>query len=302
MTTDTQTIDVTDHRNEQLDEITGFCETARDIAHHLDCLSMSDLMRKDLLDGFCTLLSRMAARRTTRSATLAKKLDDTPDVGDEISGVQRDDLEDQLAAAGAEIKAIELALEGASTAYEELCGERWCPASATSRTYHGSLALATEIALGNIQPSTPEHRAYRVLVTGDANTANPGLVTEYLDKIAARHGSHKLWLYTGDAPRGVDGSVLEWARTHRVTVRQFGLKHDRHGKRAGFIRNKTMIANAEPHAVLIFGGGGVQADLVDVALNNGVKHVLTPVAPLGWTADENLRPHRSRAPSSPPAA
>lgn len=55
--------------------------------------------------------------------------------------------------------------------------------------------------------------------------------------------------------RGADLLAREWAEEKGLEVRGFPADWDKYQKKAGFIRNKQMIDEGKPHAVLAFPGG-----------------------------------------------
>lgn len=55
--------------------------------------------------------------------------------------------------------------------------------------------------------------------------------------------------------RGADLFAREWAESRGVEVRGFPADWEKYKKAAGFIRNKQMIVEGQPHAVIAFPGG-----------------------------------------------
>lgn len=276
------------------DSVVGVEATMREAMHVIDSACTSTTMQRNILDALCSALQRQL-RRT--EAAMAKEAEGAPEDGSlppELESVRMSELSDRMAQFATDVAALRRMLDGATAAYDEILGEPWVPASQSSRVYHPSVALATEIALGNVTPSTPERQGYRVVVTGAADDHDRDLVRSYLDRMHAKHG-HRLWIYTGDRPTGVDGTVTDWARRHRVAIRQFALDFNRHGKDAGFRRNAIIVGHA-PNAVLAFGGTSLVGDLVGRALKDGIS-AFAPIAPAGWTVGDDLRPVRQAAPS-----
>lgn len=276
------------------DAVVGVEESMREAMHTIDACCTSTRMQRNILDALCAALQRQLRRTET---AMAKEAEGAPEDGSlppELESVRMSELSDRMAEMATDIAALRRMLDGATAAYDEIIGEPWVPASQSSRVYHPSVALATEIALGNVTPSTPERQGYRVVVTGAADDHDRELVRSYLDRMREKHG-HRLWIYTGDRPTGVDGTVTDWARRNRVSIRQFGLDFNKFGNEAGFRRNAIIVSHA-PNAVLAFGGNSLVGDLVRRALKDGIS-AFAPVAPAGWTVGDDLRPVRQAAPS-----
>lgn len=66
--------------------------------------------------------------------------------------------------------------------------------------------------------------------------------------------------------RGADTLAGRWARTRRITVQAFPADWDRHGKAAGMIRNRAMLALGRPDIVVAFPGGRGTANMVALAV------------------------------------
>jgi len=251
-------------------------------------------MQRNILDAVCSAIQRQLNRTEAAMARETQSASDPGALPPELESVEQSRISDAVAEHAADIAALRHALDGATDAYSEIIGEPWVPASQTQRVYHPALALATEISLGNVRPAVPEAKGFRVVVMGSPDAHDRQLVTDWLDRARSKYGD-RLWIYTGDRAAGVDGTVADWARKHRVAIRQFGLDHTRHGKNAGFTRNKVIVAQA-PDAVLAFGGKAQVGDLVGRAIREGIP-TFAPVPPQGWTVGDNFRPVRQAAPS-----
>jgi hypothetical protein len=96
----------------------------------------------------------------------------------------------------------------------------------------------------------------KVLVTGSRRWADKKKLFATLELIDARHGIELL--IVGDA-RGADQNARYWARrVGHVPLQVFHADWEKHGKRAGILRNLDMLAE-EPDAVLAFKVKNIEA-------------------------------------------
>lgn len=70
--------------------------------------------------------------------------------------------------------------------------------------------------------------------------------------------------------RGVDLLARCWAEEKGLEVRSFPADWDKYQKRAGFIRNRQMLNEGKPHAVVAFPGGVGTRMMVGLARRAGV--------------------------------
>lgn len=285
-----------DHEEQDPDRLdaVGVAATFRDAMHLLDEGCVSKRMQRNILDAVCAAVQRQLNRTEQAMARETASASEPGALPPELESSEMSRISDAVAEHAADIAALREALDGATDAYAEIIGEPWVPSSQTQRVYHPALALATEVALGNVRPAVPEHRGFRVVVMGSPDEHDKALVTEWLDRSRRKYGD-RLWLYTGDRAAGVDGTVADWARRNRVAIRQFGLDFGRHGQKAGFTRNKVIVSQ-HPDAVLAFGGKSQVGDLVGLAIREGIP-TFAPVPPQGWTVGDDLRPVRQAASS-----
>jgi hypothetical protein len=73
----------------------------------------------------------------------------------------------------------------------------------------------------------------------------------------------------GGAP-GADTLAGEWAARHKIETHVFRADWTKHGKQAGPIRNRQMLAEFAPTHVLAFQGGRGTADMLRAARAKGV--------------------------------
>ena len=102
----------------------------------------------------------------------------------------------------------------------------------------------------------------RVLVCGGRDFTNRPLLYSTLGNLHHQFGVDVV--IEGDA-RGADRLAGYWARHHGIDDLKFRADWDAHGKAAGPIRNKKMLAEGRPDMVLAFAGGRGTAHMVKIA-------------------------------------
>lgn len=76
---------------------------------------------------------------------------------------------------------------------------------------------------------------------------------------------------TGGA-RGADSMADDWAAMRGIPIRQrYHADWRQHGRSAGPIRNRKMLAESKPTVVIAFPGGRGTADMVAIARKAGVE-------------------------------
>jgi hypothetical protein len=70
--------------------------------------------------------------------------------------------------------------------------------------------------------------------------------------------------------RGADLFAREWAEENGLEVRGYPADWKTYGKSAGFIRNKQMLEDGNPHAVIAFPGGPGTKMMIDLARKEGI--------------------------------
>jgi hypothetical protein len=84
----------------------------------------------------------------------------------------------------------------------------------------------------------------RVLVTGSRDWGDRAKVRGILDYIGGRYGYDGMVVVHGHCPTGADAFADEWAQDNAdlgVIVERHPAEWNRHGKRAGFLRNAEMV-------------------------------------------------------------
>ena len=108
----------------------------------------------------------------------------------------------------------------------------------------------------------------KILVCGGRNYWKPSLVNRALAHVHAKRGI--TLLIHGAAP-GADKLADDWAKAVGVERQPFPADWDKFGKSAGPIRNKRMLDEGKPDAVVAFPGGDGTDDMVRRAEMRGLK-------------------------------
>ncbi len=116
----------------------------------------------------------------------------------------------------------------------------------------------------------------KVLITGGRNYTNQALVNQVLDALLVRYPA--MVLIHGDA-KGADTLGRMWAECHSVPHVPYPAEWDKHKppegsnrkNPAGPIRNRKMLTEGKPDLVVAFAGGSGTADMVQIALDAGVR-------------------------------
>jgi predicted Rossmann-fold nucleotide-binding protein len=109
-----------------------------------------------------------------------------------------------------------------------------------------------------------EDAGLKVLVCGGRNYSDTKRLYEVLDQLQPS-------LVINGGASGADELSTQWARERGIEVQQFYAEWGRYGRKAGPIRNATMLANSRPNLVIAFCGGRGTADMIDRAIKLGVK-------------------------------
>jgi hypothetical protein len=114
---------------------------------------------------------------------------------------------------------------------------------------------------------------FRILVCGGRNYADASLLNATLDNIVANiratASGQSVRLIHG-AARGADSLAAAWASSRGLAATAYPAKWDIHGRSAGFVRNKQMLDEGQPHLVVAFPGGAGTAMMIRIARSAGV--------------------------------
>ena len=122
----------------------------------------------------------------------------------------------------------------------------------------------------------------RVLVCGGRDFADYERLDAVLDWLHERHRFTAL--IQGEA-RGADRMAGEWADARGVECLRFPADWDKHGRRAGPIRNRQMLVEGRPDLVVAFPGGRGTANMIEQAEKAGVRVIKVKakkLMPDGW--------------------
>jgi hypothetical protein len=120
----------------------------------------------------------------------------------------------------------------------------------------------------------------RILVTGSRTWDDRRRVRRALTGVALERGDfHGIVVVHGACPTGADALADEWATNHDdwgVTAERHPADWDRHGKRAGFIRNAEMVATGADLCLAFIKDGSrgatMTADLAEKAGIPTMRH------------------------------
>lgn len=93
------------------------------------------------------------------------------------------------------------------------------------------------------------------------------------NSVALKEGSYlpdDIEIISGMA-KGVDSIAVDWAVVSWCKVHEFPADWDKHGRKAGAIRNHQMLTEGKPDVVLAFPGGRGTAHMVKIAKEAGIK-------------------------------
>ena len=112
----------------------------------------------------------------------------------------------------------------------------------------------------------------RVVVCGGRNYVNEEFLFDQLDRHLDE--AEDLLLIEGGA-KGADSMAREWAKLRGVKHETVKAEWKKHGKKAGYLRNKRMIIGMKADLVIAFFGGKGTAHSVAIAQENSIP-VLQP--------------------------
>jgi hypothetical protein len=107
----------------------------------------------------------------------------------------------------------------------------------------------------------------RILVCGGRDYTDRARVDRILDRVHAERGIEAIIQGTA---RGADQLAAEWGWDRKVRVCSYPADWQMHGKKAGALRNQSMIDEGKPDAVIAFPGGAGTADMVKRSRDAGL--------------------------------
>lgn len=125
----------------------------------------------------------------------------------------------------------------------------------------------------------------RILVCGGRDFTDKNILYAALDRLLDLPASGLRILHTdmiiAGAARGADTLAADYAKHRGLRLKEYPADWKKHGKRAGYLRNKQMLDEAQPHKVLAFPGGKGTQMMIDLALKAGVPVIQVGRDPLG---------------------
>lgn len=112
----------------------------------------------------------------------------------------------------------------------------------------------------------------RVLVAGGRDFEDVDHFYRWMDELHRKHG---ISVVIEGGARGADKLAARWAKDMGIPIEEYPADWDRHGKRAGHIRNRQMLDEGKPDVVVTFRGGRGTANMAMQAREAGVT-VLEP--------------------------
>lgn len=111
----------------------------------------------------------------------------------------------------------------------------------------------------------------RVLVCGGRNYSDQKRLDKVLSDVLVGFGITEL--IHGDAT-GADRMAGMWAFLNGIPVRSYPADWEKHGRRAGIIRNELMYVDSSPEMGIIFPGGNGTAHMLAILTIRGCALIL----------------------------
>ena len=91
-----------------------------------------------------------------------------------------------------------------------------------------------------------------------------------VDTLCDFHDIYPITQIISGMAKGADSLAAMWAEEMGIEVNEFPADWNRHGNKAGFIRNKQMLDEGNPDAVYAFAGGKGTNDMVSQSEKRGI--------------------------------
>lgn len=108
----------------------------------------------------------------------------------------------------------------------------------------------------------------RLLVCGGRDFQNVSRVRHVLHAI---HTKRPITVLIEGGANGADRLARQWAEANGIPVETYAADWKKFGRSAGPVRNGLMIHKGKPDGVLAFPGGIGTANMVEQAIENGIK-------------------------------
>lgn len=93
----------------------------------------------------------------------------------------------------------------------------------------------------------------KLLIAGSRSYNNYKQFCTIIEKILKKVDKKDLMIIQGDCPKGADAFAKRWAKENNIKCEAYPADWDKHGKKAGMIRNGIMAEKCT-HAVLFWDG------------------------------------------------
>lgn len=111
----------------------------------------------------------------------------------------------------------------------------------------------------------------RILVCGGRDFEDVQFVVDKLSEMFDNQFGDKVSCVIHGGAKGVDSHADSFAYSCKVPVEEYPANWNKHGKSAGYIRNKQMLEEGKPDLVIAFPGGKGTANMVKLAREAGVE-------------------------------
>lgn len=108
----------------------------------------------------------------------------------------------------------------------------------------------------------------KILICGGRDFKDLQLMENIFASIEQSYKNDDITIIVGGA-KGADRMAERFARRHKFEVQKFPADWEKHGKSAGFIRNRQMLDEGKPDFVIAVPGGPGTADMCKQAKENG---------------------------------
>lgn len=237
----------------------------------------------EFMDMVCAGAHRKIERKDKDAAFHARKLQEAKgdDRETEIGSAQYGEQEDKVNKLRDDVDRWVDISECANTVYGQIDGNRWTPRLEAAPLADAGAAIMWEQQLRTMKLM----QGYRVCLMGD--TPHEAYLPKVIEQLKRKATELKkdLILITGDAATGFEPAVDSIGTKLGITVLRVPLPDRKvQGVTKFFKRNSQMFNELKPNAAVVFGGGGVQGNIIELARQDKID-VHAVVCPKGWTKD-----------------
>ena len=117
----------------------------------------------------------------------------------------------------------------------------------------------------------------KTIIAGSRTITNYRIVVAAIKKI-----DWEITTIISGCANGVDKLGEQWARENNIPIQHFPAEWERHGKSAGFIRNKKMADEANAVIAIWDGKSAGTAHMINIAKHNNLKLKILIVKRMYW--------------------